>query len=321
MKKTVLRIGMALVLLGALAAIPASTQVVTPASQTTSKQTGTSLPMLLLVNRLELSRTQMETLRTTVQGLLDEQAVFESRRADFTNEMIAFHGTAEELDARISAYSETMAAARSSLRSKVVAAVDTLKETLTMKQGEVLMRAYPGLFDRLDAATARGAAAIAPSSVTKSANAAASKGTVAAALRGRVVITKEKGTVTIATPGAQASPSESAPVGSMGSTALPNGTAGSGISDKAAAVKTKIGALVDRVHDRLASRLGTAPDSAAADLAASAEETPSDFGTLTLSLRASGASGSIAQGAGAPRAVAWLKNLLDVLDLKLAAIP
>jgi hypothetical protein len=58
MKRTYVRIGVALVLLGALAAIPASTQVFSIGSA--RRATLVDLPLLLVVNRLEL-RAQMET--------------------------------------------------------------------------------------------------------------------------------------------------------------------------------------------------------------------------------------------------------------------
>ncbi|MCX6099846.1 MAG: hypothetical protein NTV92_00145, partial [Candidatus Bipolaricaulota bacterium] len=157
MKGKALRVVLVLAVLGALAAIPASTQVLQASSQTAGDRAGGNLPLVLLVNRLELSRAQMETLRTTISGLLAQRDVLDQKRAAFEQQMIAFNGTAEELDARLATFSAEMKTVRAAFQEKVSTAVDTLKETLTMKQGEILTNAFPGLMGRLDAASAQAA--------------------------------------------------------------------------------------------------------------------------------------------------------------------
>ena len=236
MKRTYVRIVVALVLLGALAAIPASTQVVSTGSSMAS-EAGVDLPLLLVVNRLELSRAQMETLRATIGGLLDERSALETQRADFETEMIAFHGTAEELDVRIAAFEQEIATARSALRIRAAAAVDTVKETLTMKQGEILMQALPGLFGRLNVLTTRTIGAT-PATVTRPVRAAASKVRAATSPRAGVVVTGNNGRVTITTPGADTEraaagtvESGSMSAGPMGRITFPSGTADAGSSE------------------------------------------------------------------------------------------
>ena len=174
MKGKVLRIAIAVAALAALAAIPASTQVAQTSSQAASSQSSGNLPLILLVNRLELSRSQMETVRTTIENLLAQGNVLSQKEASFESDMIAFNGTAEELDTRLAAFSADMKAAREDFRKQAAAAVDTLEETLTMKQGKILIEAFPGLMARLDAlsssATAAASQAMAPSAVVVATN-------------------------------------------------------------------------------------------------------------------------------------------------------
>jgi hypothetical protein len=92
MKGKAVRIVLVVALLGALAAIPASTQGLLGESQSSSDVAAVKLPMVLLVNRLELSRQQMETLLSTINGLLDQTAVLDQKRDAFEREMIAFSG-------------------------------------------------------------------------------------------------------------------------------------------------------------------------------------------------------------------------------------
>jgi hypothetical protein len=151
MKGKAVRIVLVVALLGALAVIPASTQGLLGDPQSSSGEAGVNLPMVLLVNRLELSRQQMEALRSTIDGLLGQVATLDQKRGVFEQEMIAFSGTAEELDVRLAAFRAEMKTARTARDVEMAAAVDTLKNTLTMKQGEILMAAFPRIGGRLDA--------------------------------------------------------------------------------------------------------------------------------------------------------------------------
>ncbi len=349
MKRTYVRIVVALVLLGALAVIPASTQVVSTGSSMAS-EAGVDLPLLLVVNRLELSQAQMETVRATIGGLLDGRSALETQRADFETEMIAFHGTAEELDVRIAAFEQEIATARSALRIRAAAAVDTVKETLTMKQGEILMRALPGLFGRLNVLTTRTIGAT-PATVTRPVRAAASKVRAATSPRAGVVVTGNNGRVTITTPGADTEraaagtvESGSMSAGPMGRITFPSGTAGAGSSDSGSAMADGIGAMINRMRDRLAARIGAPAastpaspcpmgpmmgmqSSAGPEAAATLVMDPSDlegagdFGTLTLSLGGRMADVAGRSPGGELRLAHGLERLLRILELKLAAMP
>jgi hypothetical protein len=144
MKKKVVRTVLLVAVFGALAAIPASTQALR-GTTSSSDDAGVDLQMVLLVNRLELSRQQMETLHSAILGLVEKSNVLGGKRSAFEQEMIAFSGTAEELDVRLAAYRQEMKTARDALHQDQIAAIDTVKDTLSMKQGEILTAAYPGI--------------------------------------------------------------------------------------------------------------------------------------------------------------------------------
>jgi hypothetical protein len=72
----------------------------------------------------------------------------EALRERFEAEMIAFDGTAEELDALLVAHREEMEGLRADLEATHEDAVQTIKETLTFEQGELLLHAIPLLGGR-----------------------------------------------------------------------------------------------------------------------------------------------------------------------------
>jgi len=310
MKGKMLRIALAVAVLGALAAIPASTQVPQTSSQTLTGRSGGDLPLVLLVNRLELSRGQMETLRTTIRELLAQRDVLDQKRAAFEQEMIAFNGTAEELDARIASFDADMAAVHVALREKTTGAVDTLKETLTMKQGEILMNALPGLMGRVEAASSRAQATM-PRAVSS-----------AGMQRGRIAVNGSDAEVSIgAVPGMDIDVAE--------------------MTDGAADIVGKIQSFAEQVRDRISARRGgdaapTTPpdlpmravsswdagtDSSRGSAAPTRAMSQDDFGTLTISLadelRASPRGANAAAGRGL---MSGLERLVDVLERKLAAM-
>jgi len=133
-------------LIGLLAAIPASTQVVS--ADKVAVDDGTNLRMVVLVNRLDLTKEQMQTIHDALAGVLVEIDALDSRRAEFYDEMLRFNGTADELDQALSAFRDEMSAAGEGLRSDMREAIDEIAGTLTMKQGEILRRAIPGMYER-----------------------------------------------------------------------------------------------------------------------------------------------------------------------------
>jgi hypothetical protein len=160
MKTKWLRIGSLVVLLGLIAAIPVSTQVVF--GPTDVDADGANLPLLILVNRMELSPEQMVAIHGLLDGVLEQRRALEARRAEFEQEMIAFTGTADELDEILAAFRDETEERGEAARVYVQDVIDQIKGILTLKQGEILQELFPGLLaDRTASASqSRGSEAI-----------------------------------------------------------------------------------------------------------------------------------------------------------------
>jgi len=143
MKKKLLRILPAVIILGMIVAIPASTQIWT--GTTGGDETGSNLPLLLLVNRLELTTEQMEDVRDVLLGIQESREVQQARIGTFEEEMIAFDGSAEELDERLEAFRLESEEEAELTRESIADAIERLTEILTFKQGEMLQNRLPGL--------------------------------------------------------------------------------------------------------------------------------------------------------------------------------
>jgi len=108
-----------------------------------------NLDLVILVNRMELTEEQMRTLHDTLVKIVDQQeglrVALESKGTAFEAEMIAFRGTAEELDARLAAHQAEVATAFESFRDARIAAFEELGELLTYSQGVLLEQLLPRL--------------------------------------------------------------------------------------------------------------------------------------------------------------------------------
>ncbi len=137
-----LRIASVAILLGLIAAIPASTQGLLGSEDDVSE--AARLPLLVLVNRMELTPEQMEEIHGILAGLLEERDALGLRRAELEQEMIAFNGTAEELDELLEAFRAETEAQVQAAYEHAEDAIDRIKEILTLKQGEILAGLLPG---------------------------------------------------------------------------------------------------------------------------------------------------------------------------------
>ena len=138
-----LRVGSLVFLLGLIAAIPASTQVLFGSSGGDAAES--NLPLLILVNRMELTPEQMEEIHGLLDGLLEEREALALRRAELEEDMVAFTGTAEELDEVLEAFRAESAEQAEAAREHVAEVIDQIQGILTLKQGEVLAEVLPGL--------------------------------------------------------------------------------------------------------------------------------------------------------------------------------
>jgi hypothetical protein len=198
----------------------------------------------------------------------------------------------------------------------MAAAVATLKDTLTMKQGEILRGAFPGIVGRWDAVTtgSMGRAAQAQASAMQ---------IVAARPSGRMMM--RGGQATMMSPSTQTVPE---PI---------QGSAG---------VAGKIQTMVERVRERLADRVtsvatAVSPAGAACPMVGMIErfqsgssssgqgdvlmggvEGSDEFGAVTISLSDddSLAPVEVEDRGGEQRSVSWLERFAQVLELKLAAM-
>lgn len=141
--KKIIRVLPLVVVLAMTAVIPASTQVVS--GEEANSEAGANLPMLIAVNRLELTVEQMEEIHSLLTGLLETKGEREASIAAFEQEMIAFQGTAEELDVLLEAHRMEAEAFAEARRDEFTAAIDQIKGILTIKQGEALQGVLGGL--------------------------------------------------------------------------------------------------------------------------------------------------------------------------------
>jgi len=143
MNKKILKALPLVALLGLMVAVPASTQGIDVGEMADD---AVSLPLLLAVNRLELTTDQMESILAVLEGVVAERDVVSQLQAAFTEEMLRFDGTAEQLDERLAAHRTEIETVAEGLRERIAEAVDGIKATLSMAQGEVLQRVIPQLF-------------------------------------------------------------------------------------------------------------------------------------------------------------------------------
>lgn len=141
--KKISRILSMVIVVGMIAAIPASTQILSGAGGESSD--GANLPMLILVNRLELSGEQMQALQGLLTDLLDEKETIDALRAEFEDVMIRFNGTGEELDELLVTFREDQQASAAALHESVEASLDEIRDLLSINQGIALREALPRL--------------------------------------------------------------------------------------------------------------------------------------------------------------------------------
>ncbi len=131
------------VLMGLVMVIPASAQIL-PDDEGIGES---HLPLLILVNQMELSADQMEAIRDLVEGVLEHGEVVQTHRDAFEAEMIAFTGSAEELEDLLDAFRAEMEERTEAARVAAADALDEAKGILTVKQGELLAESLSGLLD------------------------------------------------------------------------------------------------------------------------------------------------------------------------------
>lgn len=115
----------------------------------TATASDVNMGLLLLVNRMDLSQDQMQTLHQLLSELLDQQETWRAALAEkqdaFEQQMIAFQGTPEELDVLIEAQRTAVADLVRTSREEYAALFDELGDLLTYNQGMLLEKVLPRL--------------------------------------------------------------------------------------------------------------------------------------------------------------------------------
>lgn len=143
MKKKIARILLMVMVVGMMAAIPASTQILSGGGGESADDD--NLSMLISINRLELSAEQMKELQDILTGLLEEKEGMDVGRAEFEDVMIEFTGTREELDELLIAFREEQGAAAEALRESIESSLDAVRDLLSINQGIALREVLPEL--------------------------------------------------------------------------------------------------------------------------------------------------------------------------------
>lgn len=108
-----------------------------------------NLDLVLLVNRMELTKDEMQALHDILVDLAGQrealETALEEKRVAFEAEMLAFRGTSEELDARLEAHRAELRTLVESTRDAAAAAYEKLGDLLTYNQGMLLEQVLPRL--------------------------------------------------------------------------------------------------------------------------------------------------------------------------------
>ena len=144
--KKISRILSMVMVVGMIAAIPASTQILSGSGGESFDES--NLSMLILVNRLELSEEQMEELRDILTGLLEDKDGMDALRAEFEESMINFSGTGEELDELLATFREDQGTLTEAMRESIESSLDEARDLLSINQGIALREALPSMLGR-----------------------------------------------------------------------------------------------------------------------------------------------------------------------------
>jgi hypothetical protein len=137
-----------MLVLGLLAGIPASTQVLSGGEG--ADEVG--LGMLVLLNRLELSTEQMQALHGILTNVQTATDALTASSDAFRDAMIAFTGTSEELDTLIEAYRQEQQSAMADVRGVAATSLREIGDLLTLNQGLALRAALSELQGRREIA-------------------------------------------------------------------------------------------------------------------------------------------------------------------------
>ncbi len=140
MKKTVIS-GTVAMLLGLLVAMPLSAQAV--GAMWGDKSTGQAgeIELLILIDRMNLSADQMQAVHDALARVVKQANGLKEIASSFRQDLLNFQGNEDELNALIQDYRAKLRDAMNSLHEQAQEALDSLKDSLTIRQGELLREA------------------------------------------------------------------------------------------------------------------------------------------------------------------------------------
>ncbi len=140
MKKVIVS-GTVAMLLGLLVALPLSAQMAGGMRGDKLANQSGDIGLLILIDRMNLSVDQMQTLHDALASVVDQASGLKDLAASFRQDLINFQGNEDMLDALIQGYQTKLRDAMESIREQAQEALDSLKDSLTIRQGELLRAA------------------------------------------------------------------------------------------------------------------------------------------------------------------------------------
>ncbi|HEY5595751.1 MAG TPA: hypothetical protein VIL47_00615 [Candidatus Bipolaricaulota bacterium] len=140
MKRVYVTLG--LIALVALFSLPGSGQMdqgVLSADQAGMLGSQAQIQLLAAINRAGLSLEQMETIQSALQTLLAGRDAVVSAQQTLKDFLIRWNGAPAQFDAAYAQAQEQVSQAVQALKDQGQAALDAVKNTLTVSQGEILM--------------------------------------------------------------------------------------------------------------------------------------------------------------------------------------
>jgi hypothetical protein len=138
-KRTVLTLGLtALLVAFSMPIIGISQPTGVPQAGENGRQAQSETQLLIAINRAGLSLEQMQTIRAALQPLLDGQAQAETLQAELQDFLISWNGSAEDFDAAFEAARQPLTDLRTTMQENAQAFQDTVANTLTVAQGQIL---------------------------------------------------------------------------------------------------------------------------------------------------------------------------------------
>lgn len=140
MKKVIVS-GTVAMLLGLLVALPLSAQVAGEMRGGKLANQSEDIGLLILIDRMNLSVDQMQALHDALASVVDQASGLKDLAVSFRQDLINFQGDEDMLDALIRSHRTKLHDAMEGIREQAQEALDSLKDTLTIRQGELLREA------------------------------------------------------------------------------------------------------------------------------------------------------------------------------------